>query len=94
MIKVKCFRSKEYLRWVKQQPCVICGAPSDDPHHIIGRGNMSGMGMTAPDSMVMPVCRQHHNEIHQAPELWDKQWQWIAQTINSALQEGVLEVRS
>ena len=91
-LKVKPFRSRKYLDWVKQQPCVLCGAPADDPHHIISVGGMSGMGMTAPDSMVIPVCRQHHDEIHRTPELWPQQWEWIARTLDRALAEGALEV--
>lgn len=90
-LKQKTFRSRKYLNWVKQQPCVMCGAPADDPHHITGVGGMSGMGMTAPDSMVMPVCRMHHDEIHRTPELWGRQWEWISRTLDSALREGVLK---
>lgn len=93
MMKFKAFRSRQYLKWVKQQPCVMCGAPADDPHHLKGVGHMSGGGMTAPDSMVMPVCRRHHDEIHRTPELWDRQWEWVARTLDAALREGVLEAR-
>lgn len=27
--------SEKFTRWVKSQPCACCGAPSDDPHHIM-----------------------------------------------------------
>jgi len=92
MLKAKPFRSRKYLDWVKRQPCVMCGAPADDPHHIIGTGGMSGMGRTAPDSMAIPVCRRHHDEIHRTPELWPQQWEWISRTLDKALAEGALEV--
>ena len=91
-LKLKAYRSRRYLDWVKQQPCVMCGALSDDPHHLVGVGHMSGMGMTAPDTMAMPVCRQHHDEIHKTPELWPQQWEWICRVIDKALSEGVLRV--
>lgn len=91
--KRKPFRSRRYLDWVKTQPCVICGAPADDPHHMIGLGGMSGMGMTAPDSLAMPVCRPHHDEIHRNPDWWDRQWEFVARTLDRALAEGVLEVK-
>lgn len=91
MLKKKTFRSRKYLDWVKKQPCVMCGAPADDPHHLIGVGHMGGGGMTAPDSMAMPACRLHHDEIHRTPELWSQQWEWVARTLNKALEEGVLE---
>jgi hypothetical protein len=92
MIKAKAFRNDKYLRWVKHQPCIICGCPSDDAHHITGTGNLSGMGMKAPDIYTMPVCRPHHTEIHQSPELWPEQWEWIARTMAKAISEGVLKV--
>jgi len=89
-LKPRPFRSRRYLDWVKQQPCVMCGAPADDPHHLIGVGHMSGMGRTAPDTMAMPACRQHHDEIHATPELWPQQWEWVARTLDRAITEGVL----
>ena len=90
MLKQKPYRNRKYLDWVKRQPCVMCHAPADDPHHIIGVGRMSGMGTTAPDSMAIPLCRHHHDEIHRTPELWDQQWEWVARTLDNALREGVL----
>lgn len=93
MIKRKAFRSRRYLDWVKAQDCVMCGAPADDPHHIKGVGHMSGAGMTAPDSMAMPVCRPCHDEILRTPELWAQQWEWVAKTLDKALSDGALEVR-
>lgn len=91
-MKQKPFRSRKYLDWVKQQPCIICGAQADDPHHLVGVGGMGGMGTKAPDSMVLPVCRIHHGEIHADPLCWHEQWQWIARTLDKALRDGVLEV--
>ncbi len=87
----KAFRSRAYLDWVKAQPCVVCGAPADDPHHLAHVGGMSGMGMTAPDSLAMPVCRPDHDRIHREPELWPLQFEWIAKTLDKALRDGVLE---
>lgn len=84
------WRSRAYLDWVKAQPCVVCGCSADDPHHAKGIGNLSGSALTAPDSMAMPVCREHHDEIHQDPTLWPEQWRWVALTLSKALDEGVL----
>lgn len=86
------WRSRKYLDWVKTLPCVMCGAPADDPHHIKGIGNLSGAGLTAPDGYALPVCRSHHEEIHQNPDLWPMQFEWVARTLNRALAEGVLVV--
>ncbi len=92
MQKVKAFRSAKYLKWVKSLPCCICGSPADDAHHLIGVG-LGGMGMTAPDSMAIPVCRGHHREIHAEPELWGSQWQYVARTLARAFDEGILCIR-
>jgi len=90
MQKVKAFRSAKYLAWVKTLPCCSCGAPADDAHHLIGVGNMGGMGMKAPDSMTMPVCRACHGDIHRLPILQSDQWEWIARTLAKAFDEGIL----
>lgn len=84
------WRSRSYLSWVKSLPCVLCGAPSDDAHHIKGVGNLSGAGLTSPDWAAMPACREHHDEIHRDPGLWVYQWEWVARTLGRAIEEGVL----
>jgi len=86
--KNKAWRSKEYLAWVREQPCCVCGRPADDAHHLIGVGHMGGVGTKAPDSMAMPVCRAHHDEIHRDPNLWPDQWEWVARTLAKALEEN------
>ena len=78
-----------YLDWVKTQPCVLCGGPADDAHHITGRG-FGGMGLTAPDLLTMPVCRADHNLIHESPAHWDWQYEWVVKTIARAVQDGIL----
>ena len=88
MIKQKAYRDKNYLKWVRTLPCCVCGNSSNDAHHIIGRGHLSGMGMTAPDTYVMPMCREHHTELHNTPEMWDNQWEWIARTLSKAISQG------
>jgi hypothetical protein len=87
--KHKRYENKAYLKWVKTQPCCNCGAPADDPHHIIGQG-MGGMGMTAPDWATMPVCRGCHTELHNQSDVWNEQWRWIAETLGRAIEEGIL----
>jgi len=92
MQKVKAFRSSKYLAWVKTLPCCICGAPADDAHHIIGTGSLSGMGMKAADTYTMPVCRADHRFIHENPDVWVSQWEWIARTLAKAFDEGVIKI--
>lgn len=49
---------EEYLAWVRTQPCAVCKAPADDPHHLQSRG-AGGSDYTA-----LPMCRGHHRELH------------------------------
>ncbi|WP_123007599.1 DUF968 domain-containing protein, partial [Escherichia coli] len=58
--------NEKYTRWVKTQPCACCGKPADDPHHLIGHGQ-GGMGTKSHDIFTLPLCREHHNELHADP---------------------------
>ncbi len=58
--------NEKYTRWVKTQPCACCGKPADDPHHLIGHGQ-GGIGTKAHDIFTLPLCREHHNELHVLP---------------------------
>lgn len=81
------YKNRKYLNMVKLEDCVMCYAPADDPHHIIGQG-MGGMGMKAPDWAVMPLCRNCHTKIHNSPELWDSQWEYVAKMLGKAIESG------
>ena len=61
----------KYLKWVREQPCVVCRSVPCDAHHIRKAG-ISGMGMKAPDNLVYPLCRSHHNMRHSRP--WRGLW--------------------
>lgn len=68
--KLQRWESVKYLQWVKSQPCCVCGATSDDAHHLIGYGQ-SGMGTKAHDLFTIPLCRVHHSELHKDPKQWE-----------------------
>lgn len=88
---IMMYSNRKYLKWVKSLDCVVCHRPADDPHHITGVGNLSGMGMKPPDVYAIPVCRECHTHIHNTPEIWHEQWQWVARTLARAVQEGVFK---
>lgn len=71
--KMKRWESAKYTQWVKTQPCVCCGKPSDDPHHIIGYGQ-GKMGGKSHDIFTLPLCRIHHNELHRDVNAWEKKY--------------------
>jgi len=84
------FRSQAYLSFVRALPCSACSTCSvpRDAHHVIGLGwGLSGMGLTAPDSFVMPLCRACHQDIHGSPELQRYQPGWLRHTIARGVRE-------
>ncbi len=83
----------KYLEWVKKQPCECCGRPSDDPHHLIGWGQ-GGMATKAHDIFSIPLCRQHHTELHNDPVKFERkhgsQPAMIIRVLDRAFALGVL----
>ena len=50
------FDNKEYLAWVRKNPCLICLTPLVDAHHVKhSRKN---------DFYTVPLCRQQHSQYH------------------------------
>ena len=86
--KNKPVRSREYLDHVKGLDCCNCGAPADDPHHIVGVGE-GGMGTKACDLLTMPLCRGCHTQMHDSSELKGYQWQWVAKTLQATLKKAL-----
>ena len=85
--------NEKYTRWVKTQPCVCCGKTADDPHHLTGHGQ-GGMGTKAHDIFTLPMCREHHNELHADPlafeEKYGSQVDLIIRFLDHAFATGVL----
>jgi len=84
------WRSKKYLKWVKSLPC-DCGAPADDAHHIQVRGLGKGTGTKISDLFTIPICREHHSNVHNDGIYMESYQMLLAlRTIERALNEGVL----
>ncbi|HFV6622860.1 TPA: DUF968 domain-containing protein [Escherichia coli] len=85
--------NEKYTRWVKTQPCACCGKPADDPHHLIGHGQ-GGMGTKSHDIFTLPLCREHHNELHVDPLAFEEkhgsQVDLIFRFLDHAFATGVL----
>ncbi|HFK6833492.1 DUF968 domain-containing protein [Citrobacter freundii] len=83
----------KYLAWIKTQPCESCRRPADDPHHLIGHGQ-GGMGTKAHDLFVIPLCREHHDELHADPVAFEAKYgdqlMLVFRVIDRALAIGVL----
>jgi hypothetical protein len=44
--------------------CCICGNPAADAHHLRILGHSRGLGIKNGDDYTIPLCRQHHDELH------------------------------
>ena len=59
---IKVYRSERYRAFIKEHPCLICGRTPCDPHHEpLGK---AGTSIKAPDSHCVPLCFEHHSELH------------------------------
>lgn len=88
--KPKRTENREYLDWVKSQPCVVghgCYGPTDPDH-------LKTVGSGGTDYSAIPMCRKHHTDRHQygrvkferetGVDMWHEAWgllhQWITRS--------------
>jgi hypothetical protein len=57
------YRNKAHLRYVAQQPCLLCGRKPSDPHHLRFM-QPRALGRKASDEYSVPLCRIHHRLVH------------------------------
>jgi len=61
--KTKSFRSEKYKKYVRSLPCIVCGYPCSEPHHVRSASN-AGTGVKPSDLWAVPLCQLHHAEFH------------------------------
>jgi Rad52/22 family double-strand break repair protein len=61
----KRLRDKAHLKFVASQPCLICGRQPSDPHHL-RFAQPRAIGLKVSDEFTVPLCREHHRQLHQA----------------------------
>lgn len=88
--KDKPWRSEKYLKWIRTQPCILCGAEAE-PHHIRGVGLVGGMAQKADDIATIPLCRKHHDAMHRTGENWGQQWELALRTVINAVRDGAIK---
>jgi hypothetical protein len=74
----KRFRSKEHLRFVARQPCLICGRAPSQAHHI-RYAQPRGLALKVSDEFTVPLCAIHHTEIHATGD--ERHW-WLEHKID------------
>jgi ERF superfamily len=65
------YRNRDHLRFVMQQPCLLCGRKPSDAHHI-RFVQPRALGRKASDEFAVPLCRSHHRTVHRAGD--EKAW--------------------
>ena len=53
----------DYMDFVRAMGCIVCGKPCEI-HHMRGLTTL-GMGQRAGSYLTIPLCREHHHEMHQ-----------------------------
>jgi hypothetical protein len=56
-------RDKDHVRFVANQPCLVCGRMPTDPHHLRFVQHRA-LGRKVSDEFTVPLCRTHHRELH------------------------------
>ncbi len=56
--------SKNYLEYIRKQPCLVCGTQPCDPDHLEARGMGGANRDGLKDYSCVPLCRYHHAERH------------------------------
>jgi hypothetical protein len=72
------YRNREHLRYVMQQPCLICGRKPSDPHHLRYM-QPRALDRKASDEFAVPLCRVHHRAAHRVGD--ERAW-WKAAGID------------
>jgi hypothetical protein len=72
------YRNRAHLRYVAQQPCLICGRKQSDPHHLRYL-QPRALGRKVSDEFAVPLCRSHHRAVHRASN--EQAW-WKAAEID------------
>jgi hypothetical protein len=56
-------RDREHCKFVRTEPCVVCGRAPTEAHHI-RFAQPRAFGRKVSDEYTVPLCRLHHRELH------------------------------
>jgi len=82
----KRFRSKEHLKFVASQPCLICERRPAQAHHV-QFAQPRAMASKVSDEFAVPLCVTHHQQLHQTGD--EVEW-WRIHTIDPLRQAARL----
>jgi hypothetical protein len=79
-------RDRDHVRYVAQQPCLVCGRSPSDAHHL-RFAQPPALGRKVSDEFTVPLCRGHHREVHHCGD--EAAW-WTKTKINPRVIARVL----
>jgi hypothetical protein len=79
-------RDRDHVRYVAQQPCLVCGRSPSDAHHL-RFAQPPALGRKVSDEFTVPLCRGHHREVHRCGD--EAKW-WTKTKINPRVIARVL----
>jgi ferredoxin len=85
-------KSRKYMEWVAEHPCIHCGTHPVQVHHLRSSSLGAGMGRKVPDYFTIPVCQQCHSDCHSLEHDKETQYRWTLQMIGRAMESGVLKM--
>jgi ERF superfamily len=71
-------RDKDHVKFVAEQPCLICGRRPSVAHHLRFAQHRA-LGRKVSDEFTVPLCRGHHREVHRCGD--EAAW-WIKTKID------------
>lgn len=75
--RLKLHRNKDYLAWIRTQPCEACAVRGNIQAAHVRKGNGGGMGIKPSDYRTVPLCHACHLRQHQEGE--ESFWQYAYQ---------------
>ena len=65
-------RSEDYKRWIRSWPCLVCATRRNIEASHTGA---HGIGQKSSDLQTVPLCKEHHNELHQGVQEFQERHQ-------------------
>jgi hypothetical protein len=84
------FRDKEHVKFVANQPCLVCGRRPSDAHHLRFAQHRA-LGRKVSDEFTVPLCRGHHREVHRSGD--EAAW-WLKAGIDPTIPARALWLES
>jgi hypothetical protein len=67
----KRYINPKHIEWLHTFSCYVCGRRPVEVHHTLWPVKTSrGAGRRAGDDEAVPMCPEHHAQLHRAPKSW------------------------